>query len=107
MGRESGMTDTADEAMEARPPTEAEKAYMRQVVDELVTDTNLHVREEAYELIIFNPCNLALGQIYVDFEEGHIAWRHVAFEYLGQLVGFEGDETRGTVTREEVVGRLR
>jgi hypothetical protein len=100
------MTDTADEAMQARPPTEEEKTYMRQVVAELVAGTNLHVREEPYELIIFNPHNPAVGQIYVDFEEGHIAWRHVAFEYLGQLVGFEGDETRGTVTRGEVLGRL-
>jgi hypothetical protein len=100
------MSSTADEAMKARPPTEAEKVYMRHVVAELVADTNLHVREEAYELIIFNPHNPAVGQIYVDFEEGHIAWRHVAFEYLGQLVGFEGDETRGTVTRKEIIGRL-
>jgi hypothetical protein len=100
------MTDTADEAMEARRPTEAEKEYMRQVVAELVAGTDLHVREEAYELIIFNPHNLAAGQIYVDFEEGHIAWRHVAWEYLGQLVGFESEETRGTITREEIMGRL-
>jgi hypothetical protein len=100
------MTDSLDQEMQARPPTEAEKASMRQVVAELVAGTNLHVREQEYELIIFNPYNPATGQIYVDFEEGHIAWRHVAFAYLGQLVGFEGDETRGTVTRDEVVGRL-
>jgi len=101
------MTDTADEAVEAQPPTEEQKAYMRQVVAELVADTNLHVREEPYELIIFNPHNPAAGQIYVDFEEGHIAWRHVAFEYLGQLTDFENDETKGTITRDEIVGTLR
>jgi hypothetical protein len=79
---------------------------MWHVVAELIAGTCLQVKEQPYELIIYNPYNLAAGQIYMDFEEGHIAWRHVAFEYLGQLVGFEGDETRGTVTREEVVGRL-
>jgi hypothetical protein len=100
------MSETTDEAMEARRPTEAEKEYMRQVVAELVAGTDLHVREEAYELIIFNPQNPAAGQIYVDFEEGHIAWRHVAWEYLGQLVGFEGDETKGTISREEIAERL-
>jgi hypothetical protein len=100
------MTDTADEAMEARPPTEEEKAHMRHVVAELIVGTCLRVREQPYELIIYNPHNPAVGQIYVDFEEGHIALRHVAFDYLGQLVGFEGDEARGTVTREEIVGRL-
>jgi len=100
------MTDTADETTEARWPTEEEKAYMRQVVAELVAGTNLHVREREYELIIFNPHNLAAGHIYVDFEEGYIALRYVAWEYLGQLIGFENDETKGTVTRKEIVGRL-
>jgi hypothetical protein len=100
------MTDTADETMKARPPTEAEKEYMRHIVAELIVGTCLQVKEQPYELIIFNPYNRAAGQIYVDFEEGHIALRHVAWEYLGQLIGFEGDESRGTVTREEVVGRL-
>jgi hypothetical protein len=101
------MTDTADEAMEAkRLPTEAEKEYMQHVVTELIVGTCLRVREQSYELIIYNPYNPAAGQIYVDFEEGHIAWRHVAWEYLGQLTGFESEETRGTITREEIVGRL-
>jgi hypothetical protein len=67
----------------------------------------LCVREQPYELIIYNPYNPAAGQIYVDFKEGHIAWRHVAFEYLGQLIGFEGDETRGTVSKAEIIGLLR
>jgi hypothetical protein len=101
------MTDTVDEAMKARPPTDEEKASMRQVVAELAAGTNLHVREQEYELIIFNPHNPAVGQIYVDFEEGHIARRHVVFEYLGQLVGFEGDETEGTITRGEIAGVLK
>jgi hypothetical protein len=89
-----------------RPPTEAEKEYLRHVVAELIVGACLRVREQPYELIIYNPHNPAIGQIYVDFEEGHIALRHVAWEYPGQLVGFEGDESRGRVTREEVVGRL-
>jgi hypothetical protein len=96
------MTHTADEAMEARRPTEAEKAHMRQVVNELVAGTGLIVREHPCELIISNPNNPANGQIYVDYEEGHIAWRHVAWEYLGQLTGFKSEEMEGTITR----GRL-
>jgi hypothetical protein len=101
------MADRLDEDMKARPPSEEEKAYMRQVVAELIAGTCLQMKEQPYELIIFNPHNPATGQLYVDFEEGHIAWRHVAFKYLGQLVGFEGDETRGTVSGAEIVGLLR
>lgn len=97
------MSDTADEAMAARPPTEAEKVYIRQVVNELVAGTGLTVREQPYELIIFNPDNLAVGQIYMDFEEGHIALRYVAWKYLGQFTGFESEETRGTITGDEIV----
>lgn len=97
------MSDTADEDVKARPPSEAEKVYMRQVVDELVAGTGLKVREQPYELIIFNPDNPATGQIYVDYEEGHIALRHVAWKYLGQLIRFENEETRATITGDEIV----
>ena len=100
------MTDEADEGMVARPPTEAEKEQIRHAVAQVVAGTVLRVQEQPYELIIRNPHKPANGQIYVDFEEGHVARRHVAWEYLGVLAGVEHTELTATVTRQVIASLL-
>jgi hypothetical protein len=99
------MTHTPDEALEGQPPSPAEKERTRQAVAQALEGSDLHVQDQPYELIITNPDNQDRGQLYVDYE-GHVTLRRVAWDYLGQLKGFETDETEGTITRAHIMNAL-
>jgi hypothetical protein len=107
----------SDYTKEDHAGEQAQRERVKQLVAELVADTELQVQELANGLVITNPRDPERGQVHVAFADGYVCWERVTWDFWGTIEGFGNgrstrkypwDEGMGetVVTRERVVGVL-
>lgn len=81
-----------------------DKVTACQVVMGMLEGSGLRFQEQADELVITNPFDPQEGQVYVDYESGHVVYERTVLVSLGLLQGYEGAEADVEQGDEDEVG---
>jgi hypothetical protein len=99
------MTITPGESGFVRLQRIIDKGQVQRMIAAMLDGTGLSIRALKNELVITNPSDPEMGQIYVEYATGYVSWERTVWQYWGALQGYEGEDSQARA--DDVAAQIR